>query len=337
MKAVLVRNGASEKAEDLYLGDAPTPKLNDGQALVRVHAFGLNRMDCTQRRGQYPLPPGTTEILGVEFSGTIEDAGTTQWKTGDEVFGLTYGGAYAELVAVAGPMLTRKPSELSHVQAAAIPEQWLTAFQALHLVGDLKSGQKLLFHAGASGVGLAAIQLGQAAGAKVFITAGSDEKVKFCESLGATGFNYRSGDWAEAVKKATDGAGVDLIVDPVGADYFQKDIDVLARDGTLVMLGLLSGGKVSEAMIAPILFKRLTIRGTTLRSRTVDYQADLLKRFSEEALGLVIDGVKSKGAGHTLQIHKVYQVSQIVEATQEMEQAKNTGKIVIDASEFLKQ
>ncbi|GAA6015106.1 hypothetical protein JCM11491_001665 [Sporobolomyces phaffii] len=336
MKAILVKDGKSDSADGLYLGeyDKPTLQQGDGKVIVKVKAFGLNRMDIMQRQGKYPLPHGTTPILGVEFSGTIEDAGETDYKAGDEVFGLAIGGAYAEYIATPASMLTKKPEHVSWVQAAAVPENWLTAFQALFTISELKAGQTALIHAGASGVGLAAIQLAKAYGAELVIaTAGTDEKVKFVEQHGAKGINYKTQNFADEVLKLTDNKGVDVLIDFIGASYWEKNLKSLGRDGRMVLLGLMGGAKTETPLdLSQILFKRLRIEGTTLRSRSLEYQGKLLQDFSKEALGKVF--AKAKGdEGLDLVIHKVFDWSEIQAAHTEMEQAKNIGKIIctIDA------
>lgn len=205
MRAIQVKDGKGPSSS-LFLDDhVPVPTLDgqqDDRVLVKVRAFGLNRMDILQREGAYPLPPGASTILGVEFSGTVADAGKgTGWKVGEEVFGLATGGAYAEFIAVPSKMVLKKPVELSWEQAAAIPENFLTAFQALTLLSNLQKGEDVLVHAGASGVGLAAIQIAKSRGAQhVYVTAGSEDKCRFCESVGATkGINYKACDWSQEV------------------------------------------------------------------------------------------------------------------------------------------
>ncbi|GAA5901525.1 hypothetical protein JCM6882_006304 [Rhodosporidiobolus microsporus] len=333
MRAILVKDSKGQNAEDLYLGEAQRPTLTEGddRVLVKIKAFGLNRMDIMQRMGKYPLPPGTSPIIGVEFSGTIEEAGSSSFKVGEPVFGLATGGAYAEYISVPVGMVTRKPDNVSWVQAAAVPENWLTAYQALFLIADLQPGQSVLIHAGASGVGLAAIQLAKAFGAGLVIaTAGTDEKVSFVAQHGAKGINYKTQKFAEEVAKLTDKQGVNVVIDFVGQDYWASNIESLARDGRMVMLGLLSGPKTKDPLdLSQILYKRLRIEGTTLRSRSLEYQTNLLQEFSKKAL----DKVFSKcggGDGLDLVIHKVYDWTDIVSAHQEMEAARNIGKIICE-------
>lgn len=224
-------------------------------------------------------------------------------------------------------MLTAKPNEVSWVEAAAIPENWLTAYQALYLIAEKKPEQSVLIHAGASGVGLAAIQLAKSFDkGKIFATAGTDDKIKFCEQHGATkAINYKTQDFAKEIAQLTDGKGVDVVIDFVGQSYWESNIASLARDGRMVLLGLMSGMETDRPLnMGPILFKRLRIEGTTLRSRTVEYQSNLLREFSSKAMDKLL------GDGLDLVIHKVYDWKDIVEAHKEMEAAKNIGKIVCE-------
>ncbi|KAF3928468.1 Zeta-crystallin [Dactylellina cionopaga] len=268
-------------------------------------------MDLSQREGNYPLPPQAPKTLGVEFSGTIEKIyGETSevcsFKVGDEVFGLAYGGAYAEKIAVSAKMIIHKPKKMSFEESAGIPEAWITATQALFLVGCLKKGERVLLHAGASAVSIAAIQLAKNAGASdVYVTAGSQEKIDFCvNELGATaGFNYKTQDFAEQILKATDGKGVDVIVDYiVGQGYLEKDLRCAGFDCRIVLLGLMGGFKTNEPIdVGSVLRKRIRIEGSTLRSRTPDYQkllrdrlvAEAMPRFEEDSFNLVIEKVFS--------------------------------------------
>jgi len=226
-------------------------------------------------------------------------------------------------------MIVPKPSHLSHVQAASIPENWLTAFQALILVGELKKDQNVLIHAGASGVGIAAIQLARFYGAKeVFTTAGTDDKIHYLETglpKSAThAFNYKTQKFDEEILKITNRKGVDVVVDFIGKNYWNANLNVMARDARMTILAMMSGNVLENANIAPILFKRLRIEGSTLRSRSLQYQSALLNRFKDEALGEV-----GKPGGFEIKIHKVFPWSQIVDAHKEMEASKNTGKIVV--------
>ncbi|KFH45840.1 Quinone oxidoreductase-like protein [Hapsidospora chrysogenum ATCC 11550] len=330
MKAVDIKGGKGE-ADSLFINpDTPKPTAGTGQAIVQIRAFGINRMDIIQRRGFYPLPPQAPLTLGVEFSGTVESLGPASgdgahvFKPGDEVFGLAYGGAYAEYIAVSTKMLLRKPASLTFEQCAALPETWITATQALHLVLGFEKGKSILWHAGASGVSIAGIQLSYLAGASaVYATAGSQEKCDFITStLGAdAAFNYKTQDWVAEIKEKTGGKGVDYIVDFVGGDYFQKNLDVAARDARIVLLGTLSGGKVPNADISMILFKRIRIEGSTLRSRDEEYQGRLRDRLEEYIPSFESGELK-------IIVDKVLPWEEIQEAHRYMEAAKNSGKIV---------
>ncbi|KAI0718186.1 quinone oxidoreductase [Cerioporus squamosus] len=333
MTAILVKDGKGP-VDNLYLGEAETPSPGPGQVLVKVKVFGLNRMDILQREGKYPMPPGAPTILGVEFSGHVVKAGegVTEWREGDEVFGLAMGGAYAEYILAPHRNLIKKPAHLSWIEAASLPEVFLTAFQALVVLAEVKKGDDVLIHAGASGVGIAAIQLARFYGANtVTATASTREKLDMLLGLpsGAThAVNYKTQNFADEVKKVTGGKGVDVIIDFVGQSHWEKNIDSLAYDGRMTLLALLSGAVVPTFNIAPILFKRLRIQGSTLRARSEDYQADLIARFKREALDH-ITGSSGDGRIRTY-IHKVYPWTEIQEAHREMEADKNSGKIMVE-------
>ncbi|OAA68120.1 quinone oxidoreductase [Niveomyces insectorum RCEF 264] len=332
MRAVDVQGGAGG-TDALFINDkTPKPTAGPGQAVVQVKAFGLNRMDLIQREGRYPVPARAPKTMGVEFSGVVESLGSdtdgTQLAVGDAVFGLCAGGAYAEYVLVAARMLIRKPPYLTWVEAAGIPETWLTSLQALHEVGGFRGdlGQTALFHAGASGVSIAGIQLARLAGASaVYATAGSDAKCAFIvRELGAkAAFNYKAPEnWADRVLQATDQRGVDFIVDFVAADYFQRNLDVAALDGHIVLLAALSGLILPAGVnIAGLLRKRLRLEGSSLRNREPDYQVRLrdrleavLPHFQSGELKLFTD--------------KVFPWTQIRDAHEYMAKDVSTGKII---------
>ncbi|KAI0770603.1 quinone oxidoreductase [Fomes fomentarius] len=333
MKAILIKDDKGP-VDNLYLGETDKPFPGPGKVLVKVKAFGLNRMDISQREGKYPPPPGYSTILGVEFSGRVVQVGegVSEWREGDEVLGLTGGGAYAEYVVAPHRNLISKPAHLNWAEAAGIPEVFLTAFQALVLLGEVKKGDDVLVHAGASGVGIAAIQLARFYGANtVTATASTREKLECLLGFpqGPThAVNYKTQDFAEEVKKTTDGKGVNVIIDFVGQSHWNKNIDALAYDGRMTMLALLSGAEVANVNLAPILYKRLRIQGSTLRSRTVDYQAELVARFKREAFDH-ITGSSGEGPIRTY-IHKIYPWTEIKEAHREMEANSNSGKIIVE-------
>ncbi|CAO3613469.1 unnamed protein product [Cunninghamella blakesleeana] len=291
-------------------------------------------MDIVQRKGFYPPPPGASELLGVEISGVVEEVGknVTKFKKGDAVFGLMGGGGYAEYAVMEEGLALLKPDELSFEKAAAIPEAWFTAYQALFVVSKLQKDEDVLIHAGASGVSLSAIQLAKAAGAKrIFVTCGSDEKIEFCKSLGAThGLNYKTQDWAKAIAEETNGKGVNVIIDYIGKDYFNQNLETLGLDGRMVILAFMSGPIVENANIVPILKKRLRIEGSTLRSRSVEYQVALCQQVYEHAIQEHL-GCSKEGKFKVI-IDSIYDWKDIVKATEHMEANKSMGKIVITVS-----
>ncbi|KAG8897354.1 hypothetical protein FRC00_004403 [Tulasnella sp. 408] len=342
MKAVLVKDGKGP-IENLYIGDAPKPQATlPNQVLVKVKMFGLNRMDISQREGEYPLPPGTTEILGVEFSGSVAEVGPNvqDFHIGDEVFGLTYGGAYAEYVLVNAGMLLPKHPQLSWEQAAAIPEAWLTAYQALVMNTNIKEGDNVLIHAGASGVGIAAIQLANFFKAnRIICTAGSQEKLDFLRSMPlppTDTINYKTEDFSKRVAEITGGKGVDVIVDFIGQEYWNKNISSLALDGRMVILATLGGELMPQgAEITPILYKRLRIQGSTLRSRSQEYQNELINGFKRDALSKIkgrSTGSPGEAGDFKIYVHKVFKWTEIQDAHREMEQNKNSGKIIVEVA-----
>ncbi|KAH7317472.1 quinone oxidoreductase [Rhizoctonia solani] len=331
MRAVLVKN-KGELADDLYIGERPKPTPDSKEVLVKVAAFGINRMDLRQRKGGYPLPAGTSDILGVEFYGTIEELGSeaSGFEVGQEVIGLAYGGAYAEYLTLSVGNIMPKPKNLSWVEAAAIPENFITAFQALVLICELKQGEDVLIHAGAGGVGVAANQLAALHGAKhVITTASSKEKLDFLHNMpkGSThGVNYREQNFAEEVAKITDGRGVDVVVDFIGPDYWEKNIEALAQDGRMAILASMSGPEVAKVNLIKLLYKRIRVQGSTLRSRSPEYQAALVKRFWDKC------GPHFESGELNVYIHKTYKWTEVSEAHKEMEANKTMGKIIVAIS-----
>ncbi|KAH8670994.1 zinc-binding dehydrogenase [Xylariales sp. PMI_506] len=328
MKAVDIKGGAGPVDALFISADTPVPTPKEGEALIRVKAFGLNRMDLIQREGRYPLPPQAPSTMGVEFSGTITSFGPDghgDFKEGDAVFGLAYGGAYAEYIAVSSKMLLHKPDFLSWEQAAGIPETWITATQALYLIGEFTRGKSVLWHAGASGVSIAGIQLSKDSGASaVFATAGSDDKCAFIErELGATkAFNYKTTPgWDEEILKLTGGKGVDVIIDFIGASYFERNINAAARDARWVSLGMMGGTKLENVDIGKMLYKRIRFEGSTLRSREPEYQGRLRDKLAEYIPHFESGQLK-------IFVDKVLPMDQIQEAHRLLEANKTTGKII---------
>lgn len=324
MKAILVTQPGGP--EQLALGEYPTPEPGDDQLLVQVHATALNRADIMQRKGHYPPPPGASHILGLEAAGSVVKIGKNRsgWKEGDRICALLPGGGYAEYVTVPGNMAMRIPEGLSFEEAAAIPEVFLTAFQALHWIAGLQPGEHVLIHAGASGVGTAAIQLVRAAGATAFVTAGSSHKLDFCLELGATlGVNYKEEDFTARILDVTDGKGVDIILDFIGAPYWEKNLESLAVDGRLISLAVMGGHLLEKASLRPVMAKRLQITGTTLRSRGNEYKARLTAEFVQRILPGFAQG------RYKPIIDSVIPWQEVQAGHRRMEENKNIGKIIL--------
>jgi NADPH2:quinone reductase len=263
--------------ENLRLCERPRPQAKPGEILIKVHAAGINRPDVLQRTGNYPVPPGASDIPGLEVAGEVVagDVAGTRFKVGDLVCGLTQGGGYADYCVVPAAQCLPIPEGWTALEAASLPETfftvWSNVFDRAKLIGD----ESLLVQGGSSGIGVTAIQLATALGHRVYATAGSDEKCRACEALGAVrGINYRNEDFVEAIKSATDGKGVDVILDMVGGDYVNRELVALADDGRLVLIAVLGGAK-AEIGLGNILRRRLTITGSTLRARSVTFKADI--------------------------------------------------------------
>lgn len=324
MKAIIVDKPGD--AAQLKLGEYPKPICGENEILVKVKATALNRADILQREGKYPPPVGVSPILGLEMSGIVEQTGSRvfKWKAGDRVFGLLPGGGYAEYAVIHENMAMEIPANIPFEEAAAIPEAFLTAFQSLVWLGELKAGEVVLIHAGASGVGTAAIQLAREIGAKIVITA-SKEKHTICKELGTDlTIDYKTQRFEDEVLKFTNNYGADLIIDFVGGLYFKQNVECLTRDGRLVLLATLSGGKVEEFDMRQILTKRLKIMGSTLRSRSIDYQIKLTNDFKELALDKIKRGIIRPV------IDEVLDWKYVEQAHRKMEENKNTGKIVLN-------
>ena len=286
----------------------------------------MNRADTLQRMGKYPPPKGASPILGLEIAGEISELGSEvdNWKVGEKVFGLIPGGGYAEYAVINSEMAMPVPENFSMHKAAAIPEVFLTAYQALVWYGKLDKDKTVLIHAGASGVGTAAIQIAKEIGANVFVTA-SAAKHETCLQLGAEkAIDYKSEKFDKKILEYTNGKGADVIVDFISGPYFKQNLDSLNVDGRLILLATLGGGQVDEFDMRKILVKRLSIIGSTLRSRTLDYQIKLTKEFSSFALERFKDG-KLKPV-----IDSVFNWDEAAKAHKYMEENKNIGKIVLN-------
>jgi putative PIG3 family NAD(P)H quinone oxidoreductase len=319
MKAILVEGDA------LTWGDAPTPVPGPDSVLVKVHATAVNRADLLQRRGMYPPPPGESEIMGLEAAGVVAATGADVrgWKTGDRVFCLLGGGSYAEYVTVHQDMLLAIPATLDIEHAAAIPEAFYTAFLNLVLEGGLASGETVLIQAGGSGVGTAAIQVARHVGARVIVTAGSDDKIERCLALGAHGgINYKTSDFAERVQALTEKRGVDVILDCVGGSYFEQHMAMLRPKGRLVIIGLMGGAR-AEINLAPVVAKRLRVLGSVLRSRSLAEKVALTKAYKEQILPALASGRMRPV------IDSVYPITEADKAQDHMAANRNFGKVVL--------
>ncbi len=324
MKAVLVRSPGGR--EHLYIGVVPQPEPSEEEVLVRVRATALNRADILQREGKYPPPPGASSILGLEMAGEVVRTGkrVQRWKPGDRVFGLLPGGGYAQYAVIHEQLAMPIPENLSFEEAAAIPEAFLTAYQALYWLGGFSSGRRVLIHAGASGVGTAAIQLVREGGGEALITAGSQKKIAFCLELGARyGFNYREGPFAPHILRVTDEEGVHTVIDFIGAPYWEANLQVLALEGTLVMLSTLGGSVVNRVDLRQLFRKWAHITASTLRNRPLAYKIRLTREFEERMLPLFREGRLRPV------IYRILPWTEVAEAHRIMEMRENIGKIVL--------
>lgn len=317
MKAIL------HDQDVLCVGEAAEPSVEDGELLIAVKATSVNRADLLQKRGNYPPPAGASGILGLEAAGeVIEGAG--RWKCGDRVMALLPGGGYAERVRIPAAMTMPIPESMTYEQAAAIPEVFLTAYLNMFQLGGLQAGQYVLIHAGASGVGTAAIQLSCDAGAHPIVTAGSHNKLQACRALGAMhAINYKDGPFGPRIRELTDGAGVHLVLDFIGAPYWDQNIASLANDGRLILIGMMGGSKLPQVDLGPLLMRRLQVIGTTLRPLSLDRKAALTADFTSYALPRFTDG-RLKPV-----IDSVWNWEQADEAHAYMEGNRNIGKIVL--------
>ena len=324
MQAIRVDSSAADFP--LLLAEHPTPTIRADEVLVEVRAAGVNRADLSQRAGRYPPPPGESEILGMEISGIVSNIGTavSGWTKGDRVCALLAGGGYAAYAAVPASMLMRIPESLTFVEAAAIPEVFLTAYLNLFFEPALKPGESVLIHAGASGVGTAAIQLARFNGCRVFATVGTDEKASFCRQLGADlAVNYRSADFFDEVQRFTKNEGVDVVLDMVGASYMSRDIDLLKIGGRIIVIAFMGGVK-AEIDLAALMTKRATIRGSVMRGRERAEKARLTKAFADQYLPAFASG-KLK-----VVIDSVFPLSDAGAAHQRLQQSLNIGKVILE-------
>lgn len=301
------------------------PPVSAGEVLIKVEAAGVNRPDVLQRRGLYPPPPGVTDIPGLEVAGRIAAVGesVSRWKGNERVCALLAGGGYAEYVAVPSALCLPVPAALTPQEAAAIPETFCTVWSNVFMRAGLRDGECFLVHGGSGGIGSTAIQLAAAFGARVFTTAGSDEKCRACEHLGAErAVNYHEQDFVAVFKEATGGHGMDVILDMVGGSYIERDIELAAVDGRIVFIAFLEGAR-ADINFSKLMFKRLALSGSTLRSRTVEFKSQLMQDLYRHVWPLLEAG-KVKP-----QIYAGFPLEQADRAHQMMEEGRHIGKIVL--------
>ena len=311
--------------EVMEIKEGETPDPGKGEVLIRVHAAGVNRPDVMQRQGLYAPPRGASPILGLEVSGEVVATGNdvSAWSVADRVCALTNGGGYAEYVAVPAGQCLPVPAGLPVEEAAALPETFFTVWANVFDRAGLKPGESFLVHGGSSGIGTAAIQLAKSLGSKVFTTAGSAEKCAACQSLGAdVAVNYTEQDYVKVLKEATDGQGVDVILDMVGGDYVARNLELAAVDGRIASISFLRGSQVEIDMMQ-ILRKRLTVTGSTLRPRSAEAKAGIAQKLRAQIWPLIESGeIKPLIAAR-------FPLADVVESHKLMESSKHIGKIIL--------
>jgi putative PIG3 family NAD(P)H quinone oxidoreductase len=314
--------------EQLHIADVPDPVARGGEIVVRVAGAGVNRADLLQRQGFYPPPPGASDILGLEASGVVASlgAGVATFSEGDRVMLLVEGGAYAEYVAVRATQAVHVPDNIDLIDAGGIPEVFITAHDALFTRGHLQDGETVLIHGGAGGIGTAAIQLARQHGCRVLVTAGSAEKLERCVALGAdAGINYRTEDFVARTRELTDGRGADVVLDIMGASYLGSNMDAVATDGRIVVIGM-QGGTRTEIDLGVMMRRRISLISTALRARPAAQKAAIVAAFAAEVVPTLASG------NITAVIDQVLPLEQAAEAHRLMEAGAVVGKIVLDAS-----
>ncbi len=323
MKTIVIREAGGPDV--LTLADIPVLAPCHGEVLIKVAAAGVNRPDVLQRMGLYPPPRGASNIPGLEVAGEVVELGegVTRWQPGDKVTALTAGGGYAEYALAHEGSCMRVPAGLGMAEAACLPETFMTVWHNVFERGALKAGEVLLVHGGSSGIGTTAIQLAAHFGARVFATAGSDEKCAYCESLGAErAINYKIQSFADEVKAATEGRGANVILDMVGGDYVKDNIASAAADGRIVQIAFLKGSKV-QVDLMPVMLKRLTLTGSTLRPRTPEFKAHLTGELERKVWPLLENGAVKVVVANS------FPLAEAAEAHRLMESSGHMGKIVL--------
>jgi NADPH:quinone reductase len=320
-----IDHGKGGPASCLQVGHRPVPELRAGEVLIEVAYAGVNRPDIMQRAGLYPPPPGASPILGLEVAGKVVARGAevTQWHVGDTVCALAPGGGYAEYCAAPASNCLPIPKGLTLVEAAALPENYFTVWTDVFERGRLQSGETFLVHGGSSGIGITAIQLARAFGARVYTTVGNAEKIEAVRKLGAdAAINYKEQDWAEEISRLTGGRGVNCILDMVGGDYIQKNLQSLALEGRLVQIAFQLGAQ-GELDCMPILVKRLTFTGSTLRPRSIEEKGAIARALRENVWPL-LEAKKVRPV-----IHASFPLAEVRKAHELMETSAHIGKIML--------
>ncbi|MGH3577624.1 MAG: NAD(P)H-quinone oxidoreductase [Mycobacterium sp.] len=326
MRAVVI--AAPGGPEQLHVEDLPDPRARAGEVVVRVAGAGVNRADLMQRQGFYPPPAGASDILGLEASGMVSSVGpgVTALADGDRVMLLVEGGAYAELVAVRATQVLRVPDNIDLIEAGGIPEAFITAHDALFTRGRLQDGETVLIHGGAGGVGTAAIQLARYHGCRVLVTAGSREKLERCIALGAdAGINYRSEDFAARTSELTDGRGADVVLDIMGASYLGRNMEAVATDGRIVVIGM-QGGNQTDIDLGRMMRRRISLISTALRARPANQKAAIVAAFAADVGPPLSDGRVRPVVDRVLPLEEAGDAHRLMEA------GEVVGKIVLDAS-----
>ncbi|MBS1530830.1 MAG: NAD(P)H-quinone oxidoreductase [Bacteroidetes bacterium] len=325
MKAIIITEPGGP--EVLQLTERPVPEYSGNEVLVKVMAAGVNRPDVFQRKGNYPPPAwAPQDIPGLEIAGVVEaiNFNGSRWNVGDKVCALVSGGGYAEYVSVPEGQCLRIPGNLSFVEAASLPETFFTVWSNVFDRGQLKAHESLLVHGGTSGIGVAAIQMAKALGSTVYVTAGTDEKCRFCEELGAAkAINYKTANFREVISQTTGGQAVNMILDMIGAEYFADNIHSLAEEGRLVQISTMKG-KDAQIDLSLVMRKRLTITGSTLRNRDTAFKSAIATKLEANIWPLLASGeIKPV-------VHAVFPVEQAAKAHELMESSSHIGKIVLN-------
>jgi NADPH:quinone reductase len=321
-----ITHGEGGGPEVLRIAECPIPAIGPDEVLIRVHSAGVNRPDLLQRAGKYPPPPGASPILGLEVAGQVEALGAkvAAWKVGDRVCALTPGGGYAEYCRTDASHCLPLPGGLDLTTCAAIPETFFTVWTNLVNRGRLKSGENVLIHGGSSGIGYTAVQIAKQLGAKVFTTVGNDQKAKFCLDLGADHvINYRTQDFVSEIRNIVGVHGIDIVLDMVGGSYIEKNISLLRLEGRLLQIAFLQGSTVPGFDFTPIMLRRLTVTGSTLRPQSVEQKASIAEALHDQVWPLLESGQIK------VVVYKTFPYSEVSEAHRMMERGEHTGKIVL--------